>query len=106
VETAEVIHERRMELGMSQRDLAQATDVDARQIRSYEAAEEQPLLSVAVAIADALKICSYAAQRFYLLRCDLDHDAISVSALPAAGRRWDLHDRTGQPSSRGERARC
>lgn len=56
MEIAEVIRERRAELGMSQRDLAQAAGVDVRQIRRYEAGEQQPLLSVAVAIADALKI--------------------------------------------------
>jgi transcriptional regulator with XRE-family HTH domain len=56
VEIAEVIRERRAELGMSQRDLAQAAGVDVRQIRRYEAGEQQPLLSVAVSIADALKI--------------------------------------------------
>jgi transcriptional regulator with XRE-family HTH domain len=56
VEIAEVIRERRAELGMSQRDLAQAAGVDVRQIRRYEAGEQQPLLSVAVAIAAALKI--------------------------------------------------
>jgi transcriptional regulator with XRE-family HTH domain len=56
VEIAEVIRERRAELGMSQRDLAQAAGVDVRQIRRYEAGEQQPLLSVAVAIAEALKI--------------------------------------------------
>ena len=41
---------------MSQKDLATAAGVDVRQIRRYEAGEQQPLLSVAVAIADALKI--------------------------------------------------
>jgi transcriptional regulator with XRE-family HTH domain len=56
VEIAEVIRERRTELGMSQRDLAQAAGVDVRQIRRYEAGEQQPLLSVAVSIADALKV--------------------------------------------------
>ncbi len=56
MEIAEVIRERRAELGMSQRDLAQVAGVDVRQIRRYEAGEQQPLLSVAVAIADALKI--------------------------------------------------
>jgi transcriptional regulator with XRE-family HTH domain len=53
---SEVIRERRTATGMSQRDLATAAGVDARQIRRYEAGEQQPLLSVAVAIADALKI--------------------------------------------------
>src|SRR5262249_587618 len=56
VEIAEVIRERRTELGMSQRDLAQAVGVDVRQIRRYEAGEQQPLLSVAALIADALNI--------------------------------------------------
>jgi transcriptional regulator with XRE-family HTH domain len=41
---------------MSQKELATAAGVDVRQIRRYEAGEQQPLLSVAVAIADALGI--------------------------------------------------
>jgi transcriptional regulator with XRE-family HTH domain len=53
---SEVIRERRTEIGMSQRDLAAAAGVDVRQIRRYEAGEQQPLLSVAAAIADALGI--------------------------------------------------
>ena len=56
MEMSEVIRERRTEIGMSQRDLATAAGVDVRQIRRYEAGEQQPLLSVAVAIADALGI--------------------------------------------------
>jgi transcriptional regulator with XRE-family HTH domain len=52
----EVIRQRRTERGMSQKDLAAAAGVDVRQIRRYEAGEQQPLLSVAVAIADALGI--------------------------------------------------
>jgi transcriptional regulator with XRE-family HTH domain len=52
----EVIRQRRTERGMSQKDLATAAGVDVRQIRRYEAGEQQPLLSVAVAIAEALKI--------------------------------------------------
>jgi transcriptional regulator with XRE-family HTH domain len=53
---AEVLRQRRTELGISQADLAEAAGVDKRQIRRYEAGEQQPVLSVAVAIADALKI--------------------------------------------------
>ncbi len=53
---SEVIRERRTAIGMSQRDLARAAGVDVRQIRRYEAGEQQPLLSVAIAIADALGI--------------------------------------------------
>jgi transcriptional regulator with XRE-family HTH domain len=56
VEISEVIRRRRAELGISQADLAAAAGVDKRQIRRYEAGEQQPLLSVAVAIANALKI--------------------------------------------------
>ncbi|MBC3191465.1 helix-turn-helix transcriptional regulator [Pseudonocardia sp. C8] len=53
---SEVIRQRRAALGMSQGDLARAAGVDTRQIRRYEAGEQQPLLSVAVTIADALGI--------------------------------------------------
>lgn len=53
---AEVLKRRRAELGMSQADLATAAGVDKRQIRRYEAGEQQPVLSVAVAIAEVLKI--------------------------------------------------
>src|SRR3954471_17077429 len=56
MEMAEVLRRRRTELGMSQADLAAAAGVDKRQIRRYEAGEQQPVLSVAVAIANALKI--------------------------------------------------
>jgi transcriptional regulator with XRE-family HTH domain len=52
----EVIKQRRNELGMSQAELAAAAGVDTRQIRRYEAGQQQPVLSVAVAIAQALKI--------------------------------------------------
>ena len=52
----EVIRRRRAELGLSQADLASAANVDQRQIRRYEAGQQQPVLSVAVAIASALKI--------------------------------------------------
>ena len=53
---SEVIRQRRAALGMSQGDLARAAGVDTRQIRRYEAGEQQPLLSVAMSIADALGI--------------------------------------------------
>jgi len=52
----EVIRRRRKELRMSQSDLAQAAGIDTRQIRRYEAGDQQPLFSVAVAIAEALGI--------------------------------------------------
>jgi transcriptional regulator with XRE-family HTH domain len=56
VELHEVIRRRRTELGMSQAQLAAASGVHVRQIRRYEAGEQQPLFMVAVAIAEALKI--------------------------------------------------
>ena len=45
---SEVIRQYRTERGMSQKDLAAAAGVDVRQIRRYEAGEQQPLLSVAL----------------------------------------------------------
>jgi transcriptional regulator with XRE-family HTH domain len=56
MEMSEVMRRRRAELGMSQADLGAAAGVDARQIRRYEAGQSQPVLSVAVAIAQALRI--------------------------------------------------
>jgi transcriptional regulator with XRE-family HTH domain len=56
MDLGEVIRQRRAELGMSQADLARAASIDARQIRRYEAGEQQPLFGVAVAIAAALRI--------------------------------------------------
>src|SRR5690606_11082800 len=56
VEMSEVMRRRRAELGMSQSELAAAVGIDPRQIRRYESGERQPVLSVAVAIANALDI--------------------------------------------------
>lgn len=56
MEMPEVLKRRRIELGMSQADLADTVGVDKRQIRRYETGDQQPALSVAVAIANALKI--------------------------------------------------
>ncbi len=53
---SEVLKRRRNELGLSQAALAEKAGIDARQIRRYEAGDQQPLLAVAVAIADALGI--------------------------------------------------
>jgi transcriptional regulator with XRE-family HTH domain len=54
MDMAEVIRRRRAELGLSKADLAKAAGVDTRQIRRYEAGQQQPVLSVAVAIAKRL----------------------------------------------------
>jgi transcriptional regulator with XRE-family HTH domain len=54
--TGAAIRRRRMELGLSQAEVAEATGVNIRQIRRYEAGEQQPLLSVGIAIARALRM--------------------------------------------------
>lgn len=56
MEMSEVIRRRRDELGLSQAALAKVAGVDTRQIRRYEAGQQQPLLPVAVSIANALDI--------------------------------------------------
>jgi transcriptional regulator with XRE-family HTH domain len=53
---AEVIRARRSALGLSQAELAKAAGVSLRQLARYEAGEQQPVLSAAVALADALGI--------------------------------------------------
>jgi transcriptional regulator with XRE-family HTH domain len=56
MDLGEAIRVRRTELGISEADLAESAGVDARQIRRYEAGEQQPLFTVAVAIAAALRL--------------------------------------------------
>jgi transcriptional regulator with XRE-family HTH domain len=56
MEFHEVLRQRRTALGLSQADLATAAGVDTRQIKRYEAAQAQPLLPVAQALANALGI--------------------------------------------------
>jgi transcriptional regulator with XRE-family HTH domain len=56
MDMSEVIRQRRTELGLSQADLAAAVGLDKRQIRRYEAGDAQPTLSVARAIARALRV--------------------------------------------------
>jgi transcriptional regulator with XRE-family HTH domain len=52
----DVLRERRLELGLSQAELAAAAGVHLRQIRRYESGEQQPALAVAVRLAGALGI--------------------------------------------------
>lgn len=52
----ELIRKRRMELRMSQAELAEAAGVGTRQIRRYENGDQQPLLTGGIAIARALKM--------------------------------------------------
>lgn len=56
MDLSEIIRSRRTALGLSQTELARAAGVHVRQIARYEAGEQQPALSVAVALADALGI--------------------------------------------------
>jgi transcriptional regulator with XRE-family HTH domain len=56
MEIAEVIKSRRRALGLSQADLAKAAGVSLRQLARYEAGEQQPVLSAAIDLADALGI--------------------------------------------------
>jgi transcriptional regulator with XRE-family HTH domain len=56
VDTSDVIRARRASLGLSQQALAQAAGVHMRQIARYEAGEQEPSLSVARALAEALGI--------------------------------------------------
>lgn len=52
----DVIRSRRLSLGLSQTELAKTVGVNVRQIARYEAGEQEPGLSVAVSLADALDI--------------------------------------------------
>jgi transcriptional regulator with XRE-family HTH domain len=56
MDISDVIRSRRTALGLSQAELARAAGVSIRQLARYEAAEQQPVLSAAVALADALGI--------------------------------------------------
>src|SRR6266487_7085577 len=56
MDISEVIRSRRTALGLSQAELAKAAGVSLRQLARYEAGEQQPVLSAAVALADALGI--------------------------------------------------
>jgi transcriptional regulator with XRE-family HTH domain len=56
MDMSEVLKARRAELGLSQAGLAEAAGVNVRQIARYESGEQQPVLNVAVKLADALAI--------------------------------------------------
>jgi transcriptional regulator with XRE-family HTH domain len=56
MDISDVIRSRRTALGLSQAQLAKAAGVSLRQLARYEAGEQQPVLSAAVALADALGI--------------------------------------------------
>src|SRR6516165_3538782 len=56
MDISDVIRARRKELGLSQTQLAQEAGISLRQLARYEAGEQQPVLSAAVALAEALRI--------------------------------------------------
>jgi transcriptional regulator with XRE-family HTH domain len=56
MDLSDVIRSRRIALGLSQAQLAQRAGVSLRQLSRYEAGEQQPVLSAAVTLADALGI--------------------------------------------------
>jgi DNA-binding XRE family transcriptional regulator len=56
MDISEVIKLRRAELGLSQAQLAKEAGISLRQLARYEAGEQQPVLSAAVALAEALRI--------------------------------------------------
>lgn len=56
MDISDVLRSRRRAVGLSQVDLAKAAGVSLRQLARYEAGEQQPVLSVAVALANALQI--------------------------------------------------
>lgn len=56
MDISDVIKARRTELGLSQAQLAKEADISLRQLARYEAGEQQPVLSAAVALAKALGI--------------------------------------------------
>jgi transcriptional regulator with XRE-family HTH domain len=53
---SDVIRSRRRQLGLSQAELAKAAGVSVRQMARYEAGEQQPVLSAAMSLAEALGI--------------------------------------------------
>lgn len=56
MDLSEVIRSRRAALGLSQAQLAQRAGVSLRQLARYEAGEQQPVLSAAADLAEALGI--------------------------------------------------
>lgn len=53
---SDVVRKRRRQLDITQAELAKRAGISLRQLSRYESGEQQPLLSVAVALADALGI--------------------------------------------------
>ena len=56
MDISDVIRSRRVALGLSQAELAKRAGVSLRQLARYEAGEQQPVLSAAVELANALNI--------------------------------------------------
>jgi DNA-binding XRE family transcriptional regulator len=56
MDISDIIRSRRAALGLSQAELAKKAGISLRQLARYEAGDQQPVLSAAVALADALGI--------------------------------------------------
>src|SRR4029450_837426 len=56
MDISEVLRSRRAALALSQAELAKKAGISLRQLARYEAGDQQPVLSAAVALADALGI--------------------------------------------------
>ena len=56
MDISDTIRSRRSALGLSQAELAKRAGISLRQLSRYEAGEQQPVLSAAVALANALNI--------------------------------------------------
>lgn len=56
MDVSEVIKARRSELGLSQQQLADAADINIRQVARYEAGDNEPSFGVAIQLAEALNI--------------------------------------------------
>lgn len=102
MDMSDVIRSRRAQLRMSQTDLAKAAGVHARQIARYEAGEQQPVLSVAVALAAALDISLNQLAGHYADELDLSGQWWAAWETSKDGSsRVDTH--TLEVTQRGER---
>lgn len=102
MDMSEVMRSRRAQLRLSQAELAKAAGLNVRQIARYEAGEQQPVLPVAVALAEALDISLNQLAGQYADELDLSGDwwAAWQTSKDDVGR-IDTH--TMAVTQRGER---
>jgi transcriptional regulator with XRE-family HTH domain len=85
MDISDVIRSRRAALGLSQSELARTAGVSVRQLARYEAGDQQPVLSAAVALADALGIS------LAQLAGQITHDLDLSGEWWAAWQTWKDH---------------